>query len=145
MRLGLRAIRLALENAALLARSRVRRTHLHPCFKVRNHRVRQLFLGRHLEIRIEIANGFDEQTLLRVARLDRRSRRPAFECRNFGIKRQAALDLVTFGTVALVTILDERRPNLAFKKFRLFSRQRLIWFSGKTCDSRLDGSQYHRS
>ena len=92
----------------------------------------QLFLGRHLQVRVGVLDRLDQQALGRVAGHDCLARVAASQDGFAGVELEVAF--VLFVAVALVAIVDEQRPNLAFKEldalrrkagsFRLAKRQR---------------------
>ena len=60
-----------------------------------------LVLRRHLEVRVGVADGFDEQAFLHVARHDGGAGVAALEDGGGGIQREAALELLRLMAVAL--------------------------------------------
>lgn len=86
----------------LLPALRHRRAQLHPFFQ-RGDLVgaELLVLRRHLEVRVGVADGFDEQAFLHVARHDGGAGVAALEDGGGGIQREAALELLRLMAVAL--------------------------------------------
>ena len=97
-----------------LVRIRPRRAELHPFFQRRDFFVGQLFLRRHLEVRILVTDRLDHRRLVRVAGHDRRAGVPAgLDVRDV-IHAQPALLL--FFAVAIVAARSEHRPYFILKK-----------------------------
>ena len=101
-----------------IPRARIRRPHLHPFFQIRDLRVRQLLLGRHLEILIIITHAFDQHALIRIVRHDDRSINAALTQTFACIQQQRALHLFAAGAMALVAVIGQKGADFRLKKGR---------------------------
>ena len=73
--------------------ARVMGTGFDPFFENRDLAGREFCLGRHLELRVDIANRLDEQARLHVAGLNGRTVVSAFDPAGARVEREATLDL----------------------------------------------------
>ena len=89
-----------------------------PGDEVRHDRVRQLWLlRRHLEVRFEVLNGAQQETLVRLARYnDGLARFAAFLPPGFGVEVKPTLQFLGLGAVAFIAMLDENRANLLLEE-----------------------------
>ena len=102
------------------SRARIRRAHFHPGDQIVDLRVGKfLALRRHLQVRIGVTDGFDQQTFFRIAGNDRRARVAAFLPAAFPIELQAAFDFAFGRAVTLVAIVGEDRTNFVFEEIEL--------------------------
>ena len=105
--------RLLLRHRRALAR--VRRAHRHPLLQHRDFRIGQLPFLRHLELRIRVAHGLDEQTFLHLPRHNRRAAIAARLPARPRVQRQPALRLLP-RRVTLQAPLRQQRPHTFLKK-----------------------------
>ena len=80
--------------------------------------VRQAAFRRHLEVRIAIADGPDEQALLRGARHDGGTGVAAREQSGAGIRAKAALQLLAISGMALEAVFGEDGPDALLEELR---------------------------
>src|SRR5262249_54883234 len=93
-----------------------------PSFEVRDHRVRKLFLWRHLKLFVFITDGFDELALVHVTRNNaRRTRFPAAQQARGGVHFQIAFELLGLLAVARIALIDKDGPDFGFEEFELLS------------------------
>src|SRR5690606_11416775 len=86
-------------------------------------RLRELLaLGRHLQVRVAVADRMDEQALLRISRLQQRPRLAALQHALGAVKREPTLRLPLLHRVTLVAILRQDWPNLALEELLLLLR-----------------------
>ena len=75
-----------------------------------------LVLGRHLEIRVGVADSFDEETFPGVAGNDGRAGVAALEQTFERIEVKPALELLGLRAVAGVAVLGEQRTDFGFEE-----------------------------
>ena len=103
----------------------VGRAHLDPRDEVGDLRVGELLaLGRHLEVRVRVADGADERGLVRVAGDDSGAGIAALEHALAGVEREAALDFALGGAVALEALAGEDGANLVLEERGLVGGER---------------------
>ena len=78
-----------------------------------------LAFGRHLQVGIGVTDCFDQKAILGIARNDRRPGIAALFPATFPIELHTAFDFTLGGTVALVTVVGEDRPDFIFEKLEL--------------------------
>ena len=101
-------------------RARERRAHFDPGFQARDFFWRKLFIfGRHLQIRISVTHGLDQETRVRIGGDDDRSRTSALHQRLGRVEPQTTFQFLGFLTMARVTMLREQRPDFVFEEFNL--------------------------
>ena len=107
-------------------RARIGRAHADPFHEVGDEVVGKLLVARwHREIAVGIADGFDEQAFVRLARNDGRAGVAALEPAIACVEREAALDLLRARAVTLVTILHEHRAHFGLEEVGLRGGQ--LW------------------
>ena len=91
-----------------------------PVGKQRDSRGRQRVVRRHLQIGVGVADGRDQTAFAgRTGHDDWTMFAPLEQCRA-GIEPQFAFLLL--GAVALLTLLDQQRPDVLFEHFKRFGR-----------------------
>jgi hypothetical protein len=101
----------------------IRRTKTHPLFEHFEIARREFFARRHLEIRIPVADCFDEKTGLGVAGDEGRPGIAPCLPPRLKIKPQPPFDFLG-STVAFETVLLQKRTDLLLKKLVSFVRRR---------------------
>jgi len=115
---GSRAIRVA----------RVWRPHFDPCFQAGDLLIRKFFVfRRHLQIRISIADRFDEQARVGIPRDDDWAGVTALKECLASIEAQTAFDFLGRLAMAPIAVFAEQRPDLFFEEIDLLEgRSRAI-------------------
>ncbi len=90
------------------------RSHPHPLGKVGNHRRGKFALGGHLVV--FVAEGLDQQAAIGIARCDGGARFAPFADRLAAVEPKSPLQVFGSCRVALVTVLNEDRPDAGFKE-----------------------------
>jgi hypothetical protein len=91
--------------------ARIGRAHLHPRFEVRDLRIGQLLVRRHLEFFVLVTDGLDQPALVGIAEDNAGPGVAALEQAGARVEQQVRLQLVGFRAVALVAALDEERAD----------------------------------
>ena len=87
-----------------------RQPHAHPAREICDHTIGQLVSSfRHLQVRILMADGLQQQTLVRRTRIHQRTALPAFLKPTAIVQPQAALGLLR--AVAFVAMHHQHRPD----------------------------------
>src|SRR5439155_423723 len=98
-----------------------------------------LFLRRHLQIFVHVSHRADQQTLIRVAWNNRRTRLSPFERAFARIQDQAALNFLCLMAVAFEAVVREDGLNLLFEKLALLLRK-LDWGATRISRANRSGS-----
>ena len=99
-------------------RFREHRPLVDPRGEIGHDAVRQAAFRRHLEVRIAIADGLDEQALLRGSGHDGGPGVAAREQSRAGIRAKAALQLLAISGMALEAVLGEDGPDALLEELR---------------------------
>ena len=106
-------------------RPRVERPPANPVREVGNLLVGKLVALRgHLEVRVLVADGVDDEAVLGLARDDRWPRVAAVEHALAGVQHEAALYLVGVAAVAFVATVREHGTDVRLKKLEVLRRNR---------------------
>ena len=108
----------------MFAFARIGRAHFDPGIEIGDFGGGELFVGRHLQIFVAIANGLHEQTFGGIAGDDGGAGLASFKERGAGVERQPAFGFFRFGAVTLVTFINEQWSYLRFEEFGLMRIQR---------------------
>ena len=95
------------------------RAHPDPAGEVGNDGFGEGLLGRHLEI-VLVAQGVEEEALLRFTRHDGTARFAAFPQSGRGVEEQFSPDFFRADRVAFVALRDEDGTDLFLEKLALF-------------------------
>ena len=106
-------------------RARIGRAHAHPGDEIVHLRRRELSLGRHPHVGLSVAHRLDEQALLGIAGDDGRAADAALFPAASPVEGQPDLRRAARRAVALVAVVGEDRPDLAFEELELILRRRL--------------------
>ncbi len=101
---------------------RVRGAHLDPGFQIRHLSGREPGLGRHLQFLVRVANGLNEQALVRIPSYHGVTGIAAAPHAVAGVQKQSPLGFFRFGAVALVAVLT--------KMGRTFFSKNSTWSAG---------------
>ncbi len=99
-----------------VAVARVGRAHGDPLGQFVDGLLRELGLGRHLQIGVTVRDSPDQQAVPWVAGDDRRADFPALEQPGAGVELQFALGFAGFLAVAFVAVLHQQRPDVVLEK-----------------------------
>ena len=97
-----------------------RRAALHPLGEVGVLGVAQARLGRHLQVLVAVAHGFDKEALVWLAGDDGGTGVAAFEHGGAGVEEEAALEFLRAGAVAFVAALGEQGADALLEELEVF-------------------------
>ena len=123
---NLRPSSMSISRRGGLALARVGRAHLDPLLEIRDHRVGQLLLRRHLRVVIGVADRRHQQALSRLAGDERRAAVAALPDALARVEQQPALDLLRVRRVALVALVHQHRANALLEKRHSFTGVRRV-------------------
>ena len=97
--------------------ARVWSAYGNPCFEVVDFRFRKSGFGRHFEISIGVGDGLDEEGLAGVSGNDGGSGIAAGFPAGPGVEVEVGLQFFGLSGVALITMVDKERADVAFEVF----------------------------
>ena len=121
---------------------RPHRAILHPRREVGDFLLRELGLGRHLQVLVLVANRLDEQALARLAGDERGARVAALEHGLTRVEQQAALHLLARRAVALETTLGKHGTNALLEELAALIRAGGRDEQAADCDQRCGAKAY---
>ena len=105
--------------------TRKRRAHFHPGFQTGDLlRSKFLVLGRHLQVRVRVTDGLDQQAPFSVTGDNSRTGISALEHSSGRIEPQTTLEFLGLLTVAAITMFREQGPDCFLEEFKLLRSRR---------------------